>query len=483
MATALALVVFVVLTGAAALAVWRRPIAALYLFLVGLAAHNIVMSLLWGVGVRGSSLELISAWKDILLAVAVARVALDGLRARRLPFRPGPIDLLALAFAALVLVYAVIPQSALGGQAGGSAIMHAIRHDLVPVVAFLLGRALGITAERVRSIAWTMLGAAAAVAGFGLIEEYTVSVGWWHRSGAVGYFDKQLGFDYHGPGGMPENFAFNTGHNHLYRRLISTFVSPLAAGYMLVVSLLVAPLRRLALPLAALAFAGLVFTISRSALTGLVAGLIVLAVARGELWPVALAVVVIGVGIGFDRTYTHLAPTTHFLPSEIKQQEENAKKHPGAKTQLFSFNEPSWRSHLTNLRDGLSTVVHHPQGYGLGNAGATAQRFGVQLKAGESNYTEIGVETGLLGMLVFVAWNLALLAGLVGRAWREPPGAVRDAAAGVAAALAAILLIAVQTDAYGIPWLGYCLWWLAGSLTTSLACGRSRRAKPGSAAA
>ena len=70
-------------------------------------------------------------------------------------------------------------------------------------------------------------------------------------------------------------------------------------------------------------------------------------------------------------------------------------------------------------------------------------------------------------MLLFVAWNLALLAGLVRRAWSEPPGDLRDGAAGVAASLAAVLLIAVQTDAYGIPWLGYCLWWLCGSLTAA----------------
>jgi hypothetical protein len=467
MATALALAIFALATAAAAFVVWRRPIAALYLFLVGLAAHNIVMSLLWGAGVRGNDLELIAAWKEILLAVAVARVGLDAFRARRLPFRPGAVDVLALAFAGLVLLYAVIPQSALGGHAGGSAILHAIRHDLVPVVAFLLGRALGITAAQLRSVAWTVLGTAAAVAGFGLIEEYTVGVGWWHRSGAVGYFHRQLGFDYHGPGGMPENFAFNTGHNHLYRRLISTFVSPLAAGYMFVVALLLAPLRRLAAPLAAIVFAGLLFTISRSALAGFVVGLAVLALARRELWPLAAAVIVVGAGIGFDRIYTHVAPTTHFLPSELAAQERNAQLHPHAKTQLFSFNEPSWRSHLTSLRDGLETVVHHAQGYGLGNAGATAQRFGVKLEAGESNYTETGVETGLAGMVVFVAWSLALLAGLVRRAWAEPPGAVRIAAGGVAAALAAILVIAVQTDAYGIPWLGYCLWWLAGALTVS----------------
>jgi hypothetical protein len=466
-ATGLALAVFAGATGAAALAVWRRPIVALYVYVVGLALHNIVMSLLWGWGVRGDRLELISAWKEILLAVAVASVAARAVREKRLPFRPGPIDGLAIAFGAIVVLYALIPQSVLGGSAGHSAVAHALRHNGIPVAAFLLGRAVGIDGAQVRSVCWTILGTAAAVAGFGLIEEYTVSVEWWHRSGAVGYFHEQLGFDYKGPGGMPENFAFNTGNNHLFRRLISTFVSPLATGYMLVVSLLVAPIRRRAIPLAALAFVGLVFTISRSALTGLVAGLVVLAIARRQWWPLAAIVVVVGAGVAFDRTYTHIAPRTHFLKSEIRQQEENAKKHPGAKTQLLDFNEPSWHSHLESLRRGLSTVVHHPQGYGLGNAGATAERFGVQLKAGESNYTEIGVETGLVGMLLFIAWQLALLAGLVCRAWSEPPGDLHDAAAGFAAALAAVLLIAVQTDAYGIPWLSYCLWWLCGSLTAA----------------
>jgi hypothetical protein len=28
---------------------------------------------------------------------------------------------------------------------------------------------------------------------------------------------------------------------------------------------------------------------------------------------------------------------------------------------------------------------------------------------------------------------------------------------------AAVLFVAIQTDAYGIPWLAYCVWWLAAS--------------------
>ena len=181
---AAALAVYGVLLAGAAAVVWRRPLTALYVFLVGLAAHNMVMALLWGAGVRGNSLEAIAAWKEGLLAIAVARVAWDARRTRKLPFRPGPVDALALAFAAVVLLYAVIPQSALGGAAGAKAILYGIRHDLVPVVAYFLGRSVGL--GRLRPIAWTLLGAAAAVAVFGLVEEYAVPVEWWRHSGAVG---------------------------------------------------------------------------------------------------------------------------------------------------------------------------------------------------------------------------------------------------------------------------------------------------------
>ena len=82
--------------------------------------------------------------------------------------------------------------------------------------------------------------------------------------------------------------------------------------------------------------------------------------------------------------------------------------------------EPSLRSHWRNLRDGIETAARHPQGYGLGNAGSTAARFGVPLRAGESNYTETGVEAGLAGALLFIAWSLALLVGLVRSAWAAP---------------------------------------------------------------
>lgn len=462
--TAAALAVWALLVAGGAAVVWRRPVAALYAFLVGLAAHNLVMALLWGGGVRGSSLELIASWKEILLAVAAARVVVGAVRARRLPFRPGLVDALALALAALVALYAVLPQSVLGGGAGGSAILHALRHDLVPVVAFFLGRSLVLGAAEVRRLLWTLLGAAAAVAGFGLVEDYAIPVEWWRHSGAVGYFRHQLGYDYHGPGGLPENFAFNTSDG-LFRRLVSTFVGPLATAYMLVVALLLVPARRAVAAAAAVVIAAaLLFTVSRSALVGLAAGLLVLALLRRRAWPVAAAAAVVAAGVGFAAVYTSIAPRTHFFKEDLKYQEAYAKAHGGLPKggTVLNASEPSLRSHWASLKDGLRTVVHHPQGYGLGNAGTTAARFGVALKAGESNYTEIGVEAGLAGMLAFIAWNLALFFGLF------------RARSALAAAFAAILLVAIQTDAYGVPWLGYSLWWLAGALLVPAAAPATR---------
>jgi hypothetical protein len=473
--TAAALAVYGVLLAAAVPAVLRRPAVALYLLVLGLPLHNVVMSLLYGGGVRGGALDAIQAWKEILLAAALASAASNSLLRGRLPFRPGWVDGLALAFAALVVLYALIPQGALGGHAGAKAVAYGLRHDLVPVAAYLLGRSVPLDVRRLR---WTVAAAAAAVAAWGLIEVYAVPIEWWRHSGAVGYFHRELGYDYHGPAGLPENFAFNTSDG-LFRRLVSTFVSPLATAYMLVVALLLlATTRRrlrLAAALAAVAGAGLLWTFSRSSVVALAIGLVVLAAARRRWWPLPAAAAVVAAGLGFAAIFHTIAPRTHWFPEDRPYQEAQAKaKGPLPKgsglSGTVSLGEPSIRSHLDSLRDGIRTVVHHPQGFGLGNAGTTAQRFGVQLQAGESNYTELGVETGLAGALAFIAWSLALLWGLVRAGWTGD-----RAAAAVAGGLAAVLALAIQTDAIGVPWLAYCLWWLAGALLADPARRRSAR--------
>jgi hypothetical protein len=453
-ANAVALALYVVLIAGAAAAVWRQPAWTLYAFVVGLALHNAVLAALYSAGVRGSVLTAIQAWKEILLAVALARVARDAIRERRLPYRPGVPDWLGLAFAAICVVYALIPQHTLGGLASRHAVALAFRHDVVPVAAFLLFRAVGLRREDVRRLGWTLLAAAAAVAVWGLVDVYAIPIGWWRTNGVVDYFHKQLGYDYHGTGGLPENFIYNTGSEQRFlRRLVSTFLSPLAAGYMLIVALLLVPLRRAAIPLAAIVFAGLLFTFSRSSLVALAAGLVVLAAATRRLWPVAAAVAVAVVAVGWAHAFPHVGPTGHWTKADLVYQHRLARQASGPVSgSAVSPNEPSLHEHWVQLRQGVTTVLHHPQGFGLGNAGQTASRTGTPLKAGESNYTEFGVEVGVLGALLWIAWNVSILVAL----WRVR--AVR-----IAAAFAAILVLAIQTDVIGDPWVAYCVWALAGA--------------------
>ena len=468
--TAVEIALYALLLGPAAWLVWRRPVVSLYLFVVGLALHNAVMASLYAAGVRGSTLTLITAWKEILLAVALASVAAGALRARELPFRFGLVDALALAFAALVVVYAAIPQSALGGLADHHAVALAARHDLVPVAAYFLGRSLRLDACHLSRLAWTLLGTAAFVAGLGLVDVYAVPIGWWRTNGVVDYFYKHLGYRYHGTGenpsvaGLPENFVYNVGGDKPFlRRLVSTFLSPLASSYLFVVALVgVAGLlrrhRRPALVLTAVVAAGLLWTFSRSALLALAVGLVVLAALRRRPVWAGVGVAVVAAAVAWAHVFPHIAPTGNWTKADLVYQHQlAAKASSGVSNAAASVNESSLREHWQSLRDGIATIVHHPQGFGLGNVGQTASRTGTPLKAGESNYTELGVELGLLGALLWTAWALALLWALV--------RAARDSrwAATVAAAFAAILVLAIQTDVIGDPWVAYCVWILAGT--------------------
>src|SRR5580765_8018940 len=456
MASGLALAIYALLLVPAAVLIWRRPVAALYAWLIGLAAHNAVMAALYGVGVRGGALTALQAWKEILLGIALARVSLDAVRARRLAFTIRTVDVLALAFGVVVCVYAVLPQSWLDGSADHSGIGLALKHDLIPVGAYFLGRSLLLRREQLVPIAWTLIGVAGVVALAGLLDDFFVPISWWRDSAVVDYFHKQLGYDYHGTGGLPENFIYNTGSDvHFLRRLVSVFLGPLASAYCFVAALLVAAaLRqrvRVLVPVSALIFVGLLYTFSRSSLLALAAGLVVLAYMLRAWWPVAAAVATIAVSAAWVHAFPHVAPEGKWTKQDLVLQHNIAKQHPGATGNAGSINEPSIHSHWISLREGARTVVHHPQGYGLGNAGQTASRTGTPIRAGESNYTEIGAETGLAGALLWIAWNLAVFVGLV-----------RRRAAAIAAVFGAILVLAVQTDVIGDPWVGYCIWTLAG---------------------
>ena len=428
----------------------RLPRIALVVLVVGLAAHNLAMAELWDLGVRGASLDVVAAWKDVLLAAALA-VAILG--ARSLPVRYWA-DRLALVYAGLVVLYWLLPQSWLHGAATQRGQLFAARHALIPVAAYFLGRLLVLTPVAWRRLSLALVGVAVAVTAWGLVDVYLVPLQWWRDSGVPGWFGEQLGLVYRGLSGLPENWVLNTGdEENPIRRLTSTFLSPLATAYVLVIVLLFLVARRRTgwtVAAAGVAYVGLLWTHTRAAYLALALGLVVLGIAQRRALPVVLAVASLIVGVGFVKAFPHIGPSTSYTRAELVILRAQGQQSPGVSDDPLSAGDASTSSHLSSLRDGIRTVARHPQGFGLGNAGASASRTGVEIKAGESTYTEVGADTGVLGLMAFCAWLVAILVAL----WRR--------SAWLSAAWVAMLAIGVQTDVIGVHWIAYVLFALAG---------------------
>jgi len=428
----------------------RLAAAALVALVVGLALHNAAMAQLWDLGVRGSALDVVAAWKEALLLVALC-LAAWGARGRP-TMRIA--DVLAAAYTIVVVVYAIIPQDALGGEAATRGELLALRHHLLPVAAYALGRLLSAWWRERSGFAATVVLAAAGVVVIGLLDLAFVNLQAWRDSGVPDWYREQLDLEYMGLSGLPENWVYNTGdEQNPIRRLVSTFLSPLASAYALVVALVYVLSRRFRWwwgLLAVVLYAGLLYTHTRAAFGALIAGLLVLALAQRRLAPIVYAAVSLAIGALFLVAYPAIGPSTSYTQEELAFLRENAEREPEESSDPFAADESSTESHWRNLRDGIRTVRDHPQGYGLGNAGVVAKRTGVKIKAGESTYTELGVDAGIAGLTAFVLWCVALLFAL----WRRE--------AWVAAAFAAVLLLALQTDVIGVHWLAVVVWAAAG---------------------
>jgi hypothetical protein len=423
---------------------------ALLVVVLGLAVHNAAMAQLWELGVRGGALDVLAAWKEALLLAAVVAVAWSARRSLP-PVRT--IDVLAGAYAAIVLVYALVPQGWLDGEATTRGELLALRHHLLPVGAYFLGRLVSRLFDERNRLHGVVVVSAVVVAVVGLADLAFLTLQSWRDSGVPGWY-RELGLDYEGLSGLPENWVYNTGdEDNPLRRLVSTLLSPLASAYVLVVALVYIvgrPFRVWWALLGLLLYAGLLYTHTRAAFGALAVGLVVLALAQRRLAPAVLAAASLAVGAAFLVAFPAIGPSTSYTQEELEWLRQNAQDEGDTSDDPFSGSESSTASHWRNLREGIRAVLEHPQGYGPGNAGVVAKRTGVEIRAGESTYTELGVDAGLAGLVAFVLWSVALLVALLRReAW-------------LGAAFAAVLLLGLQTDIIGVHWLAVAVWAAAG---------------------
>ena len=375
----------------------RRPVWILHVFIVGLALHNLVMAELWNAGLRGGALTVISAWKEALLAVGLGLVVLEH---RSLSLRLTRVDWLAAAYAAIAVIYALLPQHWLGGGATHRGELLALREDLLPVGCYALGRGLALTRADVRAPRQRRCLGLRSVSRRSASSTSTRSRcrgGGRARACAAGLPTSSASTTAVGSRGCRRTSSTTPVAGDAYRRLVSTFLSPLATSYLLVVALLAAAVWRLRLgaslrlwlPVTALISVALLLTHSRSSFIVLGLGLLVIAAVRlAWRWRLLAAVGAVAVaGVVFLHVYTDVAPVAStYTASRSSRSLSNkqASTSPGRSPRRpISPQDADTQEHLSTLRAGVRAVLDHPQGYGLGNAGSNAARTGVTVLAGE----------------------------------------------------------------------------------------------------
>ncbi|HEV2236200.1 MAG TPA: glycosyltransferase family 1 protein, partial [Ktedonobacterales bacterium] len=148
-------------------------------------------------------------------------------------------------------------------------------------------------------------------------------------------------------------------------------------------------------------------------------------------------------------------------------------------TQSSNGNNPSTVGHLGSLVKLSGAIIHHPQGYGIGASGQVGTRFTKLGFDGETSYLSVGVELGLLGMLLY----LGVFAGAIFACWRgvrsRLPLLERTVLLGVGIAWLTIFLDGIFTEVTLNTFAMYFLFWMAGAAVTLVQGSRALAAPAG----
>lgn len=506
--------------GAGAWVVWRRPALALPIFVAGLAVHNLVLMILVGSGAPDLIVRAIQAWKEAYVVVLGLRLCLEILRAgglrfvrrsigvwAKLPLLLRLIDLAALGFALILVLYLLLPSSLLPSPSPSLAQRFVSFRTLMLIPGlYLFGRVWPLVDSRDRrTVVVGVVATAALVSIAGLVELWFVPTHVWADWGIV-QFNRFQGFTYRGPGGLPENFFQSTTSGLGLRRMVSTYLSPLGIAY---TGLLAVPLavgaavasRRHSTSLwiaFTLIIVGIALSVTRLALGCLVGEAILLAVIFRRRVVAAASTFAVLAAIAALVMYPNFGPMVRFdlevarpalgaavlgfdkLPpgTPSPSTSPGASPRPSASTssetanvsrdivnRLVSGDDSSIQAHLVAVRGGAEFVLKHPLGFGLG---ASVPRLGAASGPGESALFQIGGEVGLAGFALFLAMYGGVIAAGTYLVWarRSVPGTATVPLVLVVGGLG-LAPIVLTSQVWGNLSVTFIFWWLAGASLAS----------------
>ena len=190
---------------------------------------------------------------------------------------------------------------------------------------------------------------------------------------------------------------------------------------------------------------GIFVSYSRSAWIGAVVGLLivfVLGLSRRRAIIVAAASVVIGTGLIYALSQTAPGGNLGYYLFHARA---------GAAVQ-----DDSTAQHAAALTDAAATIRQAPLGLGLGSAGP-ASFHSDMARIPESSYLQVALETGLIGLVLFIA--IIVTVGLKLRAVRR-----NEVALGVLGALAGLSMVALFLHGWADSTTNIMFWILAGAV-------------------
>jgi hypothetical protein len=399
-------------------------------------------------------------WKEAILGAILVRVVYDLFLTPGRKHRLLPVDILALFFVLISLVYLVYPGSL---DSPLMSRLQGFRADTVFVLAYFAGRGLHLNRDRIRWVALAIVPGAllvAVVAVFQFAEPVTAnrlfeSLGYSdfvHYQGDLGDAIATRSRDLPGAESLPRASSLILGD--LALAFFQVFTVSLAAAMFYAAR----RTKDTLVPGAflALMFVTLVMTLSRSAIAssaGAIALAAVAARATGRLMLLgAIGLVVAGLIL---------------VSGYIKLTTVEA---------MVNLSDASSLKHVAAIDESINLIIDHPLGRGLGTAGNIGQQE--QGGAGitnESWYLQIGTEMGILGMVVYLGLVSAVMIVALVQFFKVHDHWLRTITLAVATTACAMLVLGNFLHAWENTPLSIVFWLFAGVAVRA----RSLEAAPG----
>lgn len=437
------------------------------ILVAGMGFHSFAIMVLLRLGTPYPLIRTVQAWKELLLVLLAVIAARTVWMARHKRWQDVliPTDWLVIGFALLAVLYFLLPSSIFHSGANLQQRLVGFRIIFMIPLLFFLGRTLRPANDRdLMTVVLLGLGAAGLITVFGAYELFFVPTRTWIDWG-VNLYSNFLGFTYHGPAGMPENFFLTLPDDTLVRRMVSTYVSPLGIAY---TALLLFPMgiavidRRVPVQtarwvgvLTAVLVLGVLLTITRLAFFSLIGETVLMWLLLRRSWIAALVPIIVVAAVIALYPYTSIAPAVDRNLNAV---------HRSGLVWAISGNDSSTREHWGYLIQDLKVDLQHPLGLGTG---ASTIRYGSLVGTGESAVLGVFGDLGVLGGAIYVAiFLLALWHG-----WQVVSTARTPTLEQVMPFVAlvgglGIAPITMTSDVWGDLSVTFLFWWAVGATAT-----------------